>query len=107
MLQAFLHNPRPEPYLLGVSGGAAVGAVVAFALGAIGEAAITLAAFGGSVIAVFVTLAVGRTGGRAAPRDLRTLLIPGLIVRAFANAGIIVALASAEPNRIPGAPSLL
>src|SRR2546423_15651106 len=75
MLQAFLHNPRPEPYLLGVSGGAAVGAVVAFALGAIGEAAITLAAFGGSVIAGFVTPSVGRTGGRASRGGPRT---PGL-----------------------------
>ena len=72
MLQGTLRNPLAEPYLLGVSGGAAVGAVVAFALGAIGEAAITLAAFGGSVIAVFVTLAVGRTGGRATRGDLLT-----------------------------------
>ena len=103
MLQGTLRNPLAEPYLLGVSGGAAVGAVVAFALGAISEAAITLGAFGGSVIAVFVTLAVGRTGGRAARGDLRTLLIAGVIVGAFANAVIMVALASAEPNRIRGA----
>ena len=103
MLQGTLRNPLAEPYLLGVSGGAAVGAVVAFALGATGEAAITLAAFGGSVAAVFVTLAVGRTGGRATRGDLRTLLIAGVIVGAFANAVIMVALASAEPNRIRGA----
>ncbi len=103
MLQGTLRNPLAEPYLLGVSGGAAVGAVMAFALGATGEAAITLAAFAGSVIAVFVTLAVGRTGGRATRGDLRTLLIAGVIVGAFANAIIMVALASAEPNRIRGA----
>lgn len=103
MLQGTMRNPLAEPYLLGVSGGAAVGAVIAFALGAVGEAAITLAAFGGSVIAVFVTLAVGRTGGRSTRGDLRTLLIAGVIVGAFANAVIMVALASAEPNRIRGA----
>ena len=103
MLQGTLRNPLAEPYLLGVSGGAAVGAVIAFAVGAIGEAAITLAAFGGSIVAVFVTLAVGRTGGRAARGDLRTLLIAGVIVGAFANAVIMVAMASAEPNRIRGA----
>ena len=39
MLQGTLRNPLAEPYLLGVSGGAAVGAVIAFALGASGEAA--------------------------------------------------------------------
>lgn len=103
MLQGTLRNPLAEPYLLGVSGGAAVGAVISFALGATSEAAITLAAFAGSVIAVFVTLAVGRTGGRATRGDLRTLLIAGVIVGAFANAVIMVALASAEPNRIRGA----
>jgi iron complex transport system permease protein len=103
MLQGTLRNPLAEPYLLGVSGGAAVGAVVAFALGATGEAVITLSAFAGSIAAVFVTLAVGRTGGRAARGDLRTLLIAGVIVGAFANAVIMVALASAEPNRIRGA----
>lgn len=103
MLQGTLRNPLAEPYLLGVSGGAAVGAVIAFALGASGEASIMIAAFAGSIIAVFVTLAVGRTGGRAARSDLRTLLIAGVIVGAFANAVIMVALASAEPNRIRGA----
>ncbi|HJQ10949.1 MAG TPA: iron ABC transporter permease [Gemmatimonadaceae bacterium] len=103
MLQGTLRNPLAEPYLLGVSGGAAVGAVIAFALGAGNEASITLAAFAGSVAAVFVTLAVGRTGGRSARGDLRTLLIAGVIVGAFANAVIMVALASAEPNRIRGA----
>lgn len=102
MLQGTLRNPLAEPYLLGVSGGAAVGAVIAFALGAGGGAAITLAAFGGSVVAVFVTLAVGRTGARG-HGDLRTLLIAGVIVGAFANAVIMVAMASAEPNRIRGA----
>src|SRR2546423_11345977 len=104
MLQAFLHNPRPEPYLLGVSGGAAVGAVVAFALGAIGEAAITLAAFGGSVIAVFVTLAVGRTGGRATRGGPRTLLLCGGNLGAVAQGGITGALAAAAPDLICGAP---
>lgn len=103
MLQGTLRNPLAEPYLLGVSGGAAVGAVIAFALGASSEAAITLAAFAGSVVAVFVTLAVGRTGSRSTRGDLRTLLIAGVIVGAFANAVIMVALASAEPNRIRGA----
>ena len=103
MLQGTLRNPLAEPYLLGVSGGAAVGAVVAFALGAGSEAAITLAAFAGSVVAVFVTLGIGRTGSRSTRGDLRTLLIAGVIVGAFANAVIMVALASAEPNRIRGA----
>jgi iron complex transport system permease protein len=103
VLQGALRNALAEPYLLGVSGGAAVGAVLAFSLGGTSEPVVTLAAFGGGVAAVFVALAVSRAGGRAAKADLRTLLIAGVIVGAFANAAIMVALASAAPNTVRGA----
>ena len=102
-LQGALRNPLAEPYLLGVSGGAAVGAVIAFALGVSSDAVITLAAFAGAIAAVFVALGVARVGGRSARADLRTLLIAGVIVGAFANAAIMVALANASPNNIRGA----
>lgn len=102
-LQGALRNPLAEPYLLGVSGGAAVGAVIAFAVGISSDAAITIAAFVGGIAAVFVALAVARVGGRGVRDDLRTLLIAGVIVGAFANAAIMVALASAEPNTVRGA----
>lgn len=102
-LQGALRNPLAEPYLLGVSGGAAVGAVLAFALGVTSDAIITLAAFLGGITAVFVALAVARVGGRSVRADVRTLLIAGVIVGAFANAAIMVALANAEPNSVRGA----
>lgn len=102
-LQGALRNPLAEPYLLGVSGGAAVGAVIAFSLGVSSDGMITLAAFAGGIAAVFVALAVARVGGRSAPADVRTLLIAGVIVGAFANAAIMVALARAEPNTVRGA----
>ena len=102
-LQGALRNPLAEPYLLGVSGGAAVGAVIAFALGVSSDAVITLAAFAGGIGAVFVALAVARVGGRSTRADVRTLLIAGVIVGAFANAAIMVALARAAPNTIRGA----
>lgn len=102
-LQGALRNPLAEPYLLGVSGGAAVGAVIVFALGVASDAMITLAAFGGGVAAVFLALAVARVSGQSARADVRTLLIAGVIVGAFANAAIMVALASAEPNTVRGA----
>jgi iron complex transport system permease protein len=102
-LQGALRNPLAEPYLLGVSGGAAVGAVVAFAFGISSDAMITVAAFVGGVVAVFVALGVARVGGRTSRADLRTLLIAGVIVGAFANAAIMVALANASPNNIRGA----
>src|SRR5207302_10671366 len=61
-LQGALRNPLAEPYLLGVSGGAAVGAVIAYALRVSNDAMITLAAFAGAVAAVFIALAVARVG---------------------------------------------
>ena len=102
-LQGSLRNPLAEPYLLGVSGGAAVGAVIAFALGAASDGIITLAAFGGGAAAVFVALGISRVGTRSFRGDLRTLLIAGVIVGAFANAAIMVALARSEPNTLRGA----
>ena len=102
-LQGALRNPLAEPYLLGVSGGAAVGAVIAYALRVSNDAMITLAAFAGAVAAVFIALGVARVGARSTRADLRTLLIAGVIVGAFANAAIMVALANTSPNNIRGA----
>ncbi|MGH7652289.1 MAG: FecCD family ABC transporter permease [Gemmatimonadaceae bacterium] len=102
-LQGSLRNALAEPYLLGVSGGAAVGAVIVFALGITNDLMVMLAAFVGSVAAVILTLAVSHVGARGSKVDLRTLLIAGVIVGAFANATIMVALASAEPNTVRGA----
>lgn len=105
-LQGALRNPLAEPYLLGVSGGAAVGAVIAFAAGGGSDAIITLAAFGGAVVAVVTALGVARAGGPGDGRgagDVRTLLVAGVIVGAFANAVIMVALANAPANTVRGA----
>ena len=100
-LQATLRNPLAEPYLLGVSGGAAVGAVLAVVAGLAGAALIPLAAFAGAVAAVVVALLVARAaGGRA---DGRVLLMAGVVVGAFANAAIMVVLANAPADAIRNA----
>lgn len=100
-LQGTLRNPLAEPYLLGVSGGAAVGAVIAFAVGSGSPLAVTLAAFAGAAAATGVVALLARVaGGRAEPR---VLLMAGVVVGAFANAVILVALADAPPDRIRGA----
>ncbi|HVE79431.1 MAG TPA: iron ABC transporter permease [Gemmatimonadaceae bacterium] len=99
-LQGSLRNALAEPYLLGVSGGAAVGAVLGATLG-VPPAAVPGAAFGGALAAVTVTLGVARAvGGRG---DARVLLMAGVVVGAFANAVIMVALSNADPNAVRGA----
>jgi len=91
-LQGALRNPLAEPYLLGVSGGAAVGACIAFVMG-VAPALLPLAAFGGALAAVGVALAIARLGGRGDPR---LLLMAGVVVGAFSNAAIMVALADQD-----------
>lgn len=100
-LQGTLRNALAEPYLLGVSGGAAVGAVVAVAAGAASAALVPLAAFAGAVAAVAVALLVARAvGGRADPR---VLLMAGVVVGAFANAAIMIVLANASADTVRNA----
>jgi len=99
-LQGTMRNPLAEPYLLGVSGGAAVGAVVATMLG-FGTAFVPLAAFAGSIVAVLAAFFVAHTAGSRG--DPRVLLMAGVVVGAFANAAIMVVLANAEPNIVRNA----
>lgn len=95
-LQALLRNPLAEPYVLGVSGGAAVGAVAAVVLGwaASGPWALPAAAFGGAVLAILVVLRIAARGGHGL--DTRVLLLAGVVAGAFFNALILLLLTFAE-----------
>ncbi|HYV97914.1 MAG TPA: iron ABC transporter permease [Gemmatimonadaceae bacterium] len=100
-LQGVLRNPLAEPYLLGVSGGAAVGAVVVTSAGVGAPAVIALAAFVGAAGAIVLVLAIARAAG--GKFDPRVLLMAGVVVGAFANAAIMIALANAPGNNVRGA----
>jgi iron complex transport system permease protein len=99
-LQGVMRNPLAEPYLLGVSGGAAVGAVIAVLVGA-PAVLVPIAAFVGAVLAVAIAFFVAHAtpGGG----DVRVLLMAGVIVGAFANAAIMLLLANADPAAMRGA----
>jgi len=99
-LQGTMRNPLAEPYLLGVSGGAAVGAVIATTFG-LGAALLPLAAFLGALVAVVAAFFVAHAAGSRG--DPRVLLMAGVVVGAFANAAIMVMLANAEPNTVRNA----
>ncbi len=100
-LQGSLRNPLAEPYLLGVSGGAAVGAVIATTAGLGGAATLPLAAFAGAALATGAALLVARAAGGHA--DNRVLLMAGVMIGAFANAAIMVALSGAPAESVRGA----
>jgi len=63
VMQALTRNPLADPYLLGLSSGASVGAVIVIVLG-IGLV-LPLAAFGGALLALVATLALAGAGGGA------------------------------------------
>ena len=98
-LQALVRNPLADPFLLGLSGGAGLGAVAAIALDLQGPWALPLAAFVGAVSAMALVYRLGLMGG--AELDPRILLLGGVAVGAFAAAitTAIVSLAQATELR--------
>lgn len=96
-LQALVRNPLADPYLLGLSGGSSLGAVLAVALGAGSVWGMPIAAFAGAllVVAAVYRLALVSGGGL----DGRILLLAGVVAGAFAGAltsGILAVSESAQ-----------
>jgi iron complex transport system permease protein len=93
VLQGVTRNPLAEPGLLGVSAGAALGAVIAvyFGFAAHFTTAAPLLGLVGALLASAVTFALGRGGGTI------TLVLAGAAVSALAAAGIALAL-NLAPN---------
>lgn len=87
--QGIFRNPMAEPYVLGVSSGAALGATLAMISGLtatlFGLGLVALAAFAGGLLTVGLVYRIARTGGRL-PEI--TLLLAGIAVNFFLNAVI-------------------
>ena len=89
LFQALLRNPLADPFVLGVSGGAALGGMLVLALGpavGLGGAAVPPAAFAGALITTAVLYAVAGRGGGVSGTQL---LLTGVVFNAFASAGIV------------------
>lgn len=92
--QAILRNPLAEPYLLGVMGGGAFGAITALILNLRSMAIRPVAAFAGTVLSMaLVWLVAGGKGWRTSSPRSQNLILAGVIVNAF-FAGIIMFLTS-------------
>jgi iron complex transport system permease protein len=96
-LQGLLRNPLAEPHLIGVSGGAALGAVAAIMIG--GRSAFTegsvlpLAAAAGALASVGIIYRLALVQGRLQPY---VLLLAGVVYNAFAGALIMFANSIAD-----------
>jgi iron complex transport system permease protein len=98
-LQAVVRNPLADPFLLGLSGGAGLGAVLAIALGWSGAWIVPAAAAVGALLAVVLVYRLAVVAGSVL--DTRVLLLGGVVVGAFCAAlvGAILAVSPAERLR--------
>jgi iron complex transport system permease protein len=84
VMQGFFRNPMADPSIVGVSSGAAVGAVASIALPALPFGlGLRAAAFVGAVVAAFTVYLVATENGRT---PVATLLLAGLAVQTFLGA---------------------
>lgn len=95
IFQALLRNPLADPFILGVSGGSAVGAIIGIIIG-LGSVPFGIPglAFLGAVITVVLVFLIGKTNKEL---HSNTLLLAGVIVNAFFSA-IIMFLISISTN---------
>jgi iron complex transport system permease protein len=93
VFQALLRNPLAEPYILGISSGGTVGALVAFGIAAGTAITAPVAAFLGCALVMALVYALGHRNGQL---DTYALLLAGVMVGAFFNAMILIAFAVSD-----------
>lgn len=103
VFQALLRNPLAEPFILGISGGAAAGAVLVLGLGlaAAGSGFLPVAAFAGALVAILLVFRVASAAGRTL--DVRVLLLAGVVVGSFFSAVIALTLSLSEARAVRSA----
>jgi iron complex transport system permease protein len=106
MMQALVRNPLADPYVLGISAGAAVGALAALVVGA-ALWAVDLGALGGAVAvsALLYLLArrdLGGAGRDGVTGDTSTLLLSGVVLASACMALVTLMLSVAPESRLRG-----
>jgi iron complex transport system permease protein len=95
--QALLRNPLAEPYLLGVSNGAAVGTMIALVFFGANEWSRPLMAFAGALAATFAVYQLARGRAGATPERL---ILAGVIVTTFLSSAIVFITTLMDATRI-------
>ena len=98
VFQALLRNPLADPYILGISGGAALGAVIGIIIGVtLVPLGTTGLAFGGALMTIILIFTVSRT--KSDPSN-NTLLLTGVIINAFFSALIMFLVSISSSDRL-------
>lgn len=96
LMQVLLRNPLADPYILGVSGGAAVGALAGISLG-LASVWVDAGAFAGALAAMFMVFGLAHGDGSWTQTRL---LLTGVIVAAGCGAAVTLMLALAPDTRV-------
>jgi iron complex transport system permease protein len=101
VLQAILRNPLADPYILGISSGAGLGAITAVLLGISWSfwagSPITIFAFAGAIITVWLVWYIGLFAGKS---QVTSLLLAGVVVNAFFSAVITFLISIAKSEQV-------
>jgi iron complex transport system permease protein len=95
-MQVLLRNPLADPYILGISGGAAVGALTAILVGATGFW-LSNAAFTGALFSIFLVFGIANKFGNW---SVTRLLLTGVVVSAGWGAVINILLTTSSTNNV-------
>ncbi|APE32422.1 ABC transporter permease [Halomonas aestuarii] len=98
LMQVLLRNPLADPYVLGLSGGAAVAALAAMLAG-LGATLVAGAAFGGALASTLIVFGLAHGTGSWTPTRL---LLTGVVMAAGWGALITFLLALSPVERLPG-----
>jgi len=97
VFQALLRNPLAEPYILGISGGSAIGAIIGILMGFSRFPGVSLMAFAGS-IAILLLILLMSSGQTILKKD--ALLLSGVMVNAFCAAVIMFLVSMTHDSRL-------
>ncbi len=97
VFQALLRNPLAEPYILGISGGSAIGAIIGIILGFSRFPGVTVMAFAGSMCTLILVMIIS-SGQSILKKD--SLLLAGVMVNAFCSAVIMFLLSITQDARL-------
>ncbi|MBN1276269.1 MAG: iron ABC transporter permease [Deltaproteobacteria bacterium] len=97
VFQALLRNPLAEPYILGISGGSAVGAITGILMGISRFPGVSLTSFAGSIATLLLIIVIS-SGPTILKKD--SLLLSGVMVNAFCSAVIMFLLSIAQDSRL-------
>ncbi len=97
VFQAILRNPLADPFILGVSSGAAFGAVLAIMCGLGFVLGVPLFSFGGALLTIGIVWAMGRG---SMGMESSTILLAGVIINAFFTSVIMFFIAVSADDRL-------